>query len=465
LAAASKASEEYGLQEEGCICQLLSEVSEALDAANDSCECNICLEVCGPSEPAVHPPCEHVFHCLCLGHWAVLKDAEAEEAALEAGSAARAERDALRREVAEAPWKEAAAAEAVEAVVLVVSRRMRRAEVLRARLKGPGAGSSEATEADLGDFGYLSALEEGEEMDAAYLDKLLERLREAKACLQRAQADERRVAARGQESGRRLQVLEGDLATAARVRASASLPCPVCRAPIDRSVFKACVAASASSAIAGGAGGKSSVSALPEALRKQVRRVQEEQNALLVKRREREAEAEATASSSSAPPPSSTGAGAGGGGPSGAAAAPGSTVHAGRGDEEGAEEATARSAPSGRGRGRGGIRTDGARSGGGRGVRQAPSEWSASAAWSEEAANGWDDSAGWDRGGGSWGDASWGAGGGGQSWGSRSEGWSEGGVGGGASADVAAGAVAGAAVGGGRRAGRWARHTSELARS
>merc|ERR1719313_1270292 len=101
LSAAKRACEEHGQQEVGCMSQLLDEVSEALDVANDTSECNICLLPCNPGDKVVRADCDHIFHAECIGHWDFLKSKEAAAAANDAQQSIVATRDAVQREVEE----------------------------------------------------------------------------------------------------------------------------------------------------------------------------------------------------------------------------------------------------------------------------------------------------------------------------------------------------------------------------
>ncbi|CAE7179345.1 Rnf25, partial [Symbiodinium pilosum] len=103
ISAARSSLQSHGLDEEGCLCQLLEDVSAALDQANDESECLICLQACGSVTDAsvVHAPCDHIFHAACLGRWAEIKISEAKEAATDKTQSVRSQRDALSRELAE----------------------------------------------------------------------------------------------------------------------------------------------------------------------------------------------------------------------------------------------------------------------------------------------------------------------------------------------------------------------------
>ncbi|CAK9080323.1 unnamed protein product [Durusdinium trenchii] len=97
--AAEKARQQYGLQEEGCLAPLLSEVKDALGKAVS--ECYICMMDCDPGS-AIFVACNCVFHRECLEEWRGLKDQEKISKADAATESIKSQRDALERLCAEA---------------------------------------------------------------------------------------------------------------------------------------------------------------------------------------------------------------------------------------------------------------------------------------------------------------------------------------------------------------------------
>eukprot|EP00434_Breviolum_minutum_P024666 symbB.v1.2.021783.t2/scaffold1902.1/size96554/5 len=97
--AAEKAVQHYGLQEEGCLAPLLSEVKDALGKAVS--ECYICMMDCDPSS-AIFVACNCVFHRDCLEEWRGLKDKEKTAKADAATESIKSQRDALERLCTEA---------------------------------------------------------------------------------------------------------------------------------------------------------------------------------------------------------------------------------------------------------------------------------------------------------------------------------------------------------------------------
>mmetsp|Transcript_120310 Transcript_120310/g.190596 ORF Transcript_120310/g.190596 Transcript_120310/m.190596 type:complete len:476 (+) Transcript_120310:62-1489(+) len=287
MSAAQRACDEHGLQEDGCICQVLDAVSEALDEANDSqVECSICKESCSPGENVVHPPCDHIFHASCIGHWAALKAEEAEAKALEAAASIISARDGLRREVEESVNREAEAALRASDARKYAATCAKLPEIVRLRREGGERAESLVVDAE------HEAMLVNEEEEEIPLERLVEQARSAKAEEKRLIAEERRAQARLADEQRRLEVLEAELEQEAQTRAAAPMPCPVCRKPIERSLLPEPICRKAprreEKSIEQG-----SVAALPENLRKQVYSVQAHQRALLNTRSNRESANEA----------------------------------------------------------------------------------------------------------------------------------------------------------------------------
>lgn len=282
--AAESAIKEHGGQDMCCVSQLLADVSDALDAANDTSECNICLLECGPGQEVIRTECDHIFHSRCIGRWAAIRFAESEAAAEESTSSARSERDALQRELAEAVVHETESGLRADGLQDLVAQRSRRLELERALMSSDGSENLEVEEDD-------EELEDGEEPPT--LEQRAERVREAKAALQQAQTAARKAKGRSGELRRKLQLLEDSLAEEAAGRALAALPCPVCRASVERTMLPADLAAAAGEAdVVDGRRGlpvaDTSVSALPQELQQRVRRVQQDQEAILRARRARD---------------------------------------------------------------------------------------------------------------------------------------------------------------------------------
>lgn len=228
LAAASRAVEESGLQEVGCVSLLLDEASEALDNANEETECVICLVACRPGEATVRPLCEHVCHAACIGRWAAIKAAEAESEASEATRSTVNARDALERDLAEVGVRIADASETLEDAQQRASRRNRRLEVARAQMQ-KGYGSQ--NEADV-----MELLSDQEEEDAEppTVEQLSELLRQARSKLKIAEAEEKKVRGRRADIASKLEEVQSKLNKQKDSLAAASLPCPVCRESIER---------------------------------------------------------------------------------------------------------------------------------------------------------------------------------------------------------------------------------------
>ncbi|CAL1159083.1 unnamed protein product [Cladocopium goreaui] len=99
MEAAEKAVQHHGLQEEGCLAPLLSEVKDALGKAVS--ECYICMMDCDPSS-AIFVACNCVFHRDCLEEWRGLKDREKTAKADAATESIKSQKDALEKMCAEA---------------------------------------------------------------------------------------------------------------------------------------------------------------------------------------------------------------------------------------------------------------------------------------------------------------------------------------------------------------------------
>jgi len=123
------------------------------------------------------------------------------------------------------------------------------------------------------------------EMEAPSLEELLQLLsqqvQEAKGELQHLKLEDKKTQGRLAEQRRCLKVLEDELAADAADRSAAGLPCPVCRAPIERALLPSQLVAQPLHESDEAA----SVNALPDPLRKQVREEQRRQQAILAARR------------------------------------------------------------------------------------------------------------------------------------------------------------------------------------
>ncbi|CAK9115333.1 unnamed protein product [Durusdinium trenchii] len=263
--AAKSALETYGSSEEGCLCQVMAELNEALDLANDESECLICLQACGnvTDQSVVYAPCDHVYHAKCLGHWAALKKSEALQAVESSTSSVRSQRDALAREVAE-----------LEAMVVELQEEGCRLEELVAELM-----SKRECQRKM--------LEEGEEIEDPGEDEpsLDDQLAMAKDDLKSTGSKRRKAESRRSEVTGRLHVLEDELhATAGDVDA-AGLPCPVCRAPIQWDLLPPWATSTEMPKEATVA----PVGALPPELLKQVRQLQKQHQSILQRRQAKEA--------------------------------------------------------------------------------------------------------------------------------------------------------------------------------
>ncbi|CAE7551290.1 Rnf25 [Symbiodinium natans] len=276
LSAAKASLESNGLAEEGCLCPLLEDVSEALDSANDDSECLICLQVCGSVTDAsvVHAPCDHIFHATCLGRWAQLKISEAREVATDKTQSIRSQRDALSRELAEVTSSVADLVEEVSRLEDLVAKLSARREAIR-----------KAQEEDMQD---VEPEEEGEEDEPP----LEEQLASAKIELKTVLAKKRRADLKHADLSDQYSNIEQELRESTDVE-SAGLPCPVCRAAIPPHQLPSQHPAGPTSG--SGDETRSSVSALPADLLRQVRDVQQKHGAILAKRRQKEKEAEEAA--------------------------------------------------------------------------------------------------------------------------------------------------------------------------
>jgi len=281
LETARRACAEHGLQEVGCVSQILDEVSEALDVANDTSECNICLAPCCPGQGTLYTSCGHIFHVSCIGHWDALKAAEAEAAASKASESTRATRDSLQREVGDAAHREAELKSEISEATAHAKKCTALADV--ARIKHAGGRQAEELEIDA-ELAEGLVDEEGEEIP---LDQLVEKVRVAKAEEKRLLSDERRMQTRLAELVRQLDEMESSLAKEASVLATASLPCPVCRAPIERRFLPERGRGHAQPSPQSSS--PASVAALPEDLRKQVRELQSRHRQLMAKQQENQA--------------------------------------------------------------------------------------------------------------------------------------------------------------------------------
>lgn len=282
LQAAERASQEHGLQEVGCTSQLLAEVSEALDAMNDECECSICLGVCRQEEMPIHTSCGHVYHAACIGHWDALKIAEAERQALEKTGSVRSEQEALRKEIADGQLR----GDQLVADSADCQNRLLAAQAAQARVRQAVDGEEDSV-VSASDLSILPNSEE--EIEALSLEELLQlfnrQVQEVKGELQHLKLEDRRTQGRLAEQRRRLKLLEDELATDAANRSAAGLPCPVCRAPIERKLLPD---PRARPSLVAQPRNDSDVALivneLPESLRKHVREEQRRQQAILARR-------------------------------------------------------------------------------------------------------------------------------------------------------------------------------------
>lgn len=281
---ASQAVEEYGGKGVGCVSQLLADVSDVLDVANESSECNICLGACQPGDKVVRPPCDHIFHAWCLGHWAGLKDKDAEDHAEEASRSVRSKLDSLRREVVESERRHDAAQDAKTRANSSLARASRMVEVAREWEKASGNT----------DLEYLFQVEHGSE--AAFLfecdfdsDRLHQQLKICKSRAQQAADAERKSQARMADVLKNLDAVEEVLAQEASARQSASLPCPVCRVAIERHLFRE--ECGLHGVVRDGEAegeGRTALLSMPIAVQEQVRAMQRRNEVTLSRRREKE---------------------------------------------------------------------------------------------------------------------------------------------------------------------------------
>lgn len=265
-AAAKAAVEQYGAGEDGCLCQVMAEVNEALDLANDESECLICLQACGSVTDAsvVHAPCDHVYHATCLGHWANLKKSEARAAVEDSTQSVRSQRDALAREVAE-----------LSAQLVDLAEEISRMEELLLELQSKRQMQ-------------LRQIEEGEEMEEEPDEPSLEeQLATVKDDLKSCLAKKRKSETRCKDLSGDLGVLEDQLKASTGNVDAAGLPCPVCRAPIPQDLLPVAVDSASATSVASGPFA-ASVESLPQELRKQVRQLQKQHQAILEERRKKE---------------------------------------------------------------------------------------------------------------------------------------------------------------------------------
>eukprot|EP00439_Symbiodinium_sp_Y106_P075311 s658_g14.t2 len=97
--AAKKGIEHHGLQEQGCLGPILSEVKDALGKTVS--ECSICMDECDPGS-AIFVACNCVFHRHCIEEWRALKDEEKRKKADAATESIKSQRDALEKQCEEA---------------------------------------------------------------------------------------------------------------------------------------------------------------------------------------------------------------------------------------------------------------------------------------------------------------------------------------------------------------------------
>ncbi|CAE7760359.1 unnamed protein product [Symbiodinium sp. CCMP2456] len=97
--AAKKGIEHHGLQEQGCLGPILSEVKDALGKTVS--ECSICMDECDPGS-AIFVACNCVFHRRCIEEWRALKDEEKRKKADAATESIKSQRDALEKQCEEA---------------------------------------------------------------------------------------------------------------------------------------------------------------------------------------------------------------------------------------------------------------------------------------------------------------------------------------------------------------------------
>mmetsp|Transcript_12156 Transcript_12156/g.28361 ORF Transcript_12156/g.28361 Transcript_12156/m.28361 type:complete len:524 (+) Transcript_12156:75-1646(+) len=278
--AGEQAASEYGLQEDGCISQIMAEISEALDAANEASECCICLQECPPGAQAVRAGCDHVFHKVCLSHWASLKAKEAEAEACESLSSVRAQRDAFERDLSETVAKQTSAEERafvlqekVESLSAIISAAKAR-ELALARHDNPA-------DLDLKDL--------DEDLQEEPIEAWARRLQQRKGQLQKERETERRLQSRSTELRRKLADVDGELRDKAEGLSAAGLPCPVCRHPIPQNLFSASPSVALTVAAGPGPGSsESSIARLSPALRKQVEKLQKEHAEITRRREEKE---------------------------------------------------------------------------------------------------------------------------------------------------------------------------------
>eukprot|EP00929_Paragymnodinium_shiwhaense_P090483 TRINITY_DN50677_c1_g2_i1.p1 TRINITY_DN50677_c1_g2~~TRINITY_DN50677_c1_g2_i1.p1 ORF type:complete len:533 (+),score=131.97 TRINITY_DN50677_c1_g2_i1:89-1687(+) len=298
LAAVRKAIEEFGLQDIGCISEVLSEASDALDAANDESECNICLAPCGSDQSVTTTRCDHVFHSSCLARWLTLKAAEAEEQASEKSASSRAERDAVQAQLAEAAVALGEAGERLERC----RRRQEMVSQCAAHMRTKAEGREDAVDAGVAADALIEELQLHTfnmygAPEPPSLEHVQEQVRKAKADEKSAVSEEKRAVSRKADVEKRLQTLQQQLAVEKAKREAASLPCPVCLSPIEAALLPAALSSQelgkAEQADEKSASRGTSLAELPAAVREHARKVQESQNEILARRAAKQAEEEA----------------------------------------------------------------------------------------------------------------------------------------------------------------------------
>eukprot|EP00927_Polykrikos_kofoidii_P003655 TRINITY_DN11474_c0_g3_i1.p1 TRINITY_DN11474_c0_g3~~TRINITY_DN11474_c0_g3_i1.p1 ORF type:complete len:510 (-),score=100.81 TRINITY_DN11474_c0_g3_i1:129-1658(-) len=281
LAAAATSLKVHGGDEGGCISVVLAEVSESLDLANDESECSICLAACGDcGAEVVRAVCDHVFHGACLGRWVSLQDSEAEAAAIEVTQSIRAERDALSRDLAEAEVRFAELTSLEDTARNEVEKSSHRVNTAQAKHRKE-----------------IDEDEDDDDVDDVPLQVLVKELAVAKSSYQKMKAEVRKAQNRLIDLQKRYQTLDDKLASQNAERAFASLPCPVCRVPIERGLFISALEKFRESKSDGGGNSDSAmdsrVDALSAATREHVRRMQKQHAVILARRRQMTEAAEA----------------------------------------------------------------------------------------------------------------------------------------------------------------------------
>mmetsp|Transcript_11887 Transcript_11887/g.26487 ORF Transcript_11887/g.26487 Transcript_11887/m.26487 type:complete len:517 (+) Transcript_11887:71-1621(+) len=274
---AQQAVRRYSLQEDGCISQVMADISDALDAANEASECCICLLECPPGPESLRAPCDHIFHRTCIAHWAQLKAEDAEREASESSSSTVAQRDALERDLSDTVAKQceledrcSALQERVDALSRILTESKAR-QLALATNENPADVDLKGLDEDL--------LEEP-------ADAWEKRFQKLKVQLQKEHEAERRVQHRASELRKQLEALATELSLQAEELASASLPCPVCRCPMSRTLFSSAVC---EVAVGPGPGtSEASVTRLPSDMQSRVRKLQDDNAKVLARRAEKE---------------------------------------------------------------------------------------------------------------------------------------------------------------------------------